>query len=73
MESYKANKFLFITSVLSILILGIGTTFSFFTVSNRSKYDAIQVEANKIQLALALNPIYTGHKLIYTLLLLNNT
>lgn len=66
MDSFRANKFLFVTSVLSILILTIGGTFSFFSVSNKSKYDAVKVEANKIQLSLSINPIYTGHKLIPT-------
>lgn len=66
MESYRANKFLFIMSVLSILILGIGGTFSFFTVSNKSKYDAIKVEAQKIQLALKINSKYSDHQLIPT-------
>lgn len=66
MESYKANKFLFVTSILTILILFIGGTFSFFSVSNRSKYDAVKVQAEKIQLALSINSIYTGHKLIPT-------
>ena len=64
MESYRANKFLFVTSVLSILILILGTTFSYFTVSNRSEYDAVKVEANKIELALAIEQLYTGHSLI---------
>ena len=66
MESYRANKFLFVTSVLSIIILTIGTTFSFFTVSSKSKYDAVKVEANQIQLALSIDKLYTGHKLIPT-------
>lgn len=66
MDSFRANKFLFVTSVLSILVLLIGGTFSFFTVSNKSKYDAVKVEADKIQLALSINPIYIEHKLIPT-------
>lgn len=66
MESYKENKFIFVISVLSILILCVGGTFSFFSVSNKSKYDAVKVQAQKIQLALNINPLYTGHKLIPT-------
>ena len=50
MESYKANKFLFVTSVLSILILLLGTTFSYFTVSNKSEYDAVGVDVDKMQI-----------------------
>lgn len=66
MESYRANKVLFVTSVFSLMILAIGTTFSFFTVSERSKYDAVIVEADKISLSLNLSPLYTGHSLIPT-------
>ena len=66
MESFRANKFLFVTSVLSILILTLGATFSFFTVSNKSEYDAVKVEANKIELALSVDKLYTGHELIPT-------
>lgn len=66
MESYRANKFLFVTSVLSIMVLTLGATFSFFTVSDRSEYDAVKVEANKIQLALSIDKLYTDHELIPT-------
>lgn len=66
MESYRANKVLFVTSVFSLMILAIGTTFSFFTVSQRSKYDAVIVEADKISLSLNLSPLYTGKSLIPT-------
>lgn len=66
MESFRANKFLFVISVLSIMVLTLGTTFSFFTVSNKSKYDAVKVEADKISLALSVNKLYTGHELIPT-------
>lgn len=66
MKENKANIFLTATSVISMFILLIGTTFSYFSVSNRSKYDAVSVEANKINLALSISPLYTGHKLIPT-------
>lgn len=66
MKGNKTNTFLFVTSVLSMVILLIGTTFSYFSVSNQSKYDAVAVEASKIKLALAVSPKYTGYKLIPT-------
>lgn len=66
MKENKANIFLTATSVISMFILLIGTTFSYFSVSNKSKYDAVSVEANKINLALSISPLYTGHKLIPT-------
>ena len=35
MDSNKVNKFLLITTILSVGILLIGATFSYFTVSNK--------------------------------------
>lgn len=66
MKGNKTNTFLFVTSVLSMVILLIGTTFSYFSVSNQSKYDAVAVEATQIKLALSVSPKYTGYKLIPT-------
>lgn len=66
MKGNKANIFLFTTSVLSMVILLIGATFSYFSVSSQSKYDAVAVEANKIRLAFSISPKYTGYKLIPT-------
>lgn len=66
MESYRSNKFLFVTSVLSMIILLIGTTFSYFTISTQSETDALAVKSEKIELGLSILPLYTGHKLIPT-------
>ena len=45
MDSNKVNKFLLITTILSVSILLIGATFSYFTVSNKSKLNAVSVSA----------------------------
>ncbi len=64
MRENKLNVFLLITSVLSISILVIGATYSFFTMSTMSKVNAVSVEAGKVQLGLGISPIYTGYKLV---------
>lgn len=66
MESYKRNKLVLVTSVLSILIMLIGSTFSYFSITNRSDDDALLVEGYKINLALSVKAKYTGKKLIPT-------
>lgn len=66
MKKEKYKSFILITSFLSILILLIGTTFSYFSISAKSELDAVLVEAEKIKLGLGVSPIYTGHKIIPT-------
>jgi len=63
-DIYK--KFTLITSFISILILLIGTTFSYFTITAKSEHDAVVVEAERVLLGLGVSPIYTGHKIIPT-------
>lgn len=48
MDSNKVNKFLLITTILSVSILLIGATFSYFTVSNKSKLNAVSVSAGRV-------------------------
>ncbi len=64
MKENKLNVFLLITSVLSISVLVVGATYSFFTMSAMSRVNAVSVEAGKVQLGLGVSPIYTGYKLI---------
>lgn len=66
MDSNKVNKFLLATTVLSILILLVGTTFSYFTISNRSKLNAMSVEAGRVKLGLGVSDMTSGIKLIPT-------
>lgn len=66
MKKEKNKIFIIATSFLSILILIIGTTFSYFTISAQSKLNAVAVEAGKIKLGLGVSSIYTGHNLIPT-------
>ena len=60
----KTNIFLIVTSILSMIIISIGATLSYFTVSSMSKVDAISAEAGKLQLGLSVSPIYSGYPLI---------
>ena len=61
MKENKLNVFLLITSVLSISVLVVGATYSFFTMSAMSRVNAVSVEAGKVQLGLGVSPIYTGY------------
>jgi len=64
MEENKAKKILIITSFISIIILLIGTTFSFFTYNAKSQQNALAVEAAQIRINLGVSNLYTGKLLI---------
>jgi len=64
MKEIKAKKILIITSFLSILILLIGTTFSFFTYDTQSKKNALAIEASQIRINLGVSNLYNGRLLI---------
>lgn len=64
MEKNKINKFLLATSILSMTILLIGATYSYFSMSAMSKMNALSVEAGKVRIGLGVSPIYTGYDLI---------
>ena len=64
MKNNKINIFLLATSILSILILLIGATFSYFTISTMSRMNALVVESGQVKIGLGVSPIYSGHALI---------
>ena len=66
MDSNKVNNFLLITTILSVSILLIGATFSYFTISNKSKLNAVSVSAGRVQLGLGVSDMTAGIKLIPT-------
>ena len=66
MKDNKSKVFLSVTSILSMIILLIGGTFSYFSVSNKSDDNALAVEAAKVGLLLKISQEYVGHKLIPT-------
>lgn len=66
MDSNKVNKFLLVTTILSVFVLLVGITFSYFTISNRSKLNAVSVEAGKVVLGLGVSDMTSGIKLIPT-------
>ncbi len=66
MKGNKINKFLLLTSILSMIIILVGVTFSYFTITARGKADAISVEAGKAKLGLGVSQKFTPKKLIPT-------
>lgn len=66
MKDNKNKIYLSITSILSMLILLIGTTFSYFSINAKSDDDALAVGATTVDLRLDIIPKYVGHKLIPT-------
>lgn len=66
MNKNKINRFLLVTSILSVIVLLIGATFSYFTMKTGSDTDALSVTASKIDLGLSISSVYTEHKLIPT-------
>lgn len=66
MKENNINKFLLITSIVSTTILLIGATFSYFTISAKSKMNALSVEAGRIKLGLGVAQKFTDKKIIPT-------
>ena len=64
MKETKAKKILILTSFLSIVILLISTTFSFFTYDTQSKNNALAIQASQIRINLGVSNLYTGKLLI---------
>ena len=60
----KNEKFLTIISVLSLVIILIGTTFSYFTVNRRSEYEVVDATADIVSSSLLVAPLYIGNDLI---------
>ena len=66
MDKKKSERILIITSFISIVILLIGATFSYFSASTSSDKDALKVKADKVELGLSISTLYNEHKLIPT-------
>ena len=62
----KVNKFLSVISILTIVVMLIGATFAYFSVSTASNEGAIAAEAAYFDIKLAVEPLYTGKSLIPT-------
>ena len=65
----KPNRFMLIVSIFTILVILIGSTFAYFSVSSSSTDNAVTMEAAVINIKLDVLPLYTGKALIPT----NNT
>ena len=66
MSDNKSSKILIVTSILSMFILIVGTTFSYFSISNKSDDDALVVKSATVDLMLDITSKFVGHKLIPT-------
>lgn len=64
MHGNKVNKFLLFSTIVSTLIMVIGATFSYFTISSRSKLNAIAVEAGNVRMGLGVSNFTSGILLI---------
>lgn len=60
----KKNKGLLVLPVLSILVLALGATFSYFQVAAMSEEDAVSLQASQLGLSVDIDPLYTGKDLI---------
>ena len=58
------NKFLSVISVLTLIFIAIGGTFSFFTTYNGSNNGAVNSKASKIGANVLVSALYNDHKLI---------
>ncbi len=62
----KPNKFMLIISILTMLVILIGSTFAYFAISTSSTEGAVATEAAVINIKLDVLPLYTGKPLIPT-------
>lgn len=61
----KRNKvFVLITTIISLIFMLIGATFSYFTANSRSNLDSVAATAGRINMGLVVSPLYTGLPLI---------
>ena len=60
----RVNKIMLGLSVISMFIFLLSVTFSYFSVSQRSKQDAVLATAGSVRIGLGVSPLYTGHKII---------
>ncbi len=62
----KGNKFLSVVSILTIIVMIIGSTFAYFAVSTATNEDAIALQSAHFDIKLMVEPLYTGRALIPT-------
>ena len=58
------KKSAMVLPILSILVLMLGATFSYFKVAAQSAEDAVSLEASQLGLTVDITPLYTGKDLI---------
>lgn len=62
----KENKFMVVISVLSLIFVVLGATFSFFSVNRNSDEGVVDAKAAVMNISLDIQPLYTGRPLIPT-------
>ena len=60
----KENKFLTVISILSLIFILVGTTFSFFSVANGSSENALVAKSSTVGVNVTVSLLYDGHSLI---------
>ena len=60
----KTNKNLLVLPILSMIVLLLGATFSFFNISAYSNEGAVGVTAAVVDIEVEVSPLYTGKDLI---------
>ena len=60
----KENKFMVVISVLSLIFVVLGATFSFFSVNRNSDEGAVTAKAATVGINLSVTPLYNEKKLI---------
>lgn len=68
MEEKKGIKinFMGVISVLTFVVMGVGSTFAYFTASGAGELESMNVSSVKIVMNLGIEPLYTGMAMLPT-------
>ena len=64
-KGIKIN-FMGVVSVLTLIVMGIGSSFAFFTASGVGELESMNVSSVKIVMNLGIDPLYTGKPMLPT-------
>ena len=62
----KANRFMSVISIVTLIVIMLGSTFAWFAVNTSSDTGAVSVEAAELGIKLDILPLYAGNPLIPT-------
>ena len=60
----KTNKNLLVLSIISMIILLLGATFSYFNIAAQSNENAIEIASAVVNISVEINPLYKSKDLI---------